>query len=296
MPICHFGPRPWVRAERERLSALRFERIGVTPLGATLGAELSGVDLDALDPATFAEIRRAFDEYKVIFFRDQAISTATHLAFAERFGPLEEHPFLSAKPGYEKIVEFAKSESMVGVENVWHHDVTWRLRPSLGSVLRAVAVPPVGGDTLFADMVAAYEGLDDATRKRIENAVAVHDFSNSFGLMMSPEKLAEFQAQYPPARHPVVRTHPRTGRRCLYVNAIFTSHIEGLERAESDELLDHLFRQADVPEYQCRFRWENNSIAFWDNVAVQHYAASDYDPQERVMERVTVIGEEAVPT
>ena len=300
MPICHFGPRPWVRAERERLAALRFEKIGVTPLGATLGAELSGVDLAGLeqaelDHATFEEIRRAFDEYKVIFFRDQAISTAAHLAFAERFGPLEEHPFLDAKPGYENIVEFAKSESVVGVENTWHHDVTWRLRPSLGSVLRAVEVPPVGGDTLFADMVAAYEGLDDATKARIEDAVAVHDFSHSFGLMMSPEKLAAFQEQYPPARHPVVRTHPRTGRRCLYVNAIFTSHIEGLERAESDELLDHLFRQADVPEYQCRFRWQKNSIAFWDNVAVQHYAVSDYDPEVRLMERVTVIGEEVAP-
>jgi len=291
MPIRHHGPRPWVRTERERLAALHFEKIGVAPLGATLGAELHGVDLADLDDQTFEEIERAFYEYKVIFFRDQEISTAQHLDFAKRFGELEEHPFLDSKQGYENIVEFAKSEAVVGVENVWHHDVTWRLCPSLGSVLRAREVPRVGGDTLFSDMVAAYEGLDDETKAKLDGAVAVHDFSHSFGMLMSPEKLAEFQEQYPPARHPVVRTHPRTGRPCLYVNAIFTSHIEGMERAESDALLERLFRQADVPEYQCRFRWQKNSIAFWDNIAVQHYAASDYDPEVRVMERVTVIGE-----
>ncbi len=292
MPIRHFGPRAWVRAERERLAALRFDRIGVQPQGATLGAEISGVDLGHLDDATFAELERAFLEYKVLFFRDQDISTEQHLAFARRFGELEEHPFLDAKEGYEKIVEFAKDERVIGVENVWHHDVTWRLTPSLGSVLRAVDVPGVGGDTLFSDMYAAYEGLDDDTRQRIDDAVAVHDFSHSFGLAMEPEELAEQQKKFPPARHPVVRTHPGTGRRCLYVNAIFTSHIEGMERSDSDALLDHLYRQADVPEYQCRLRWQKNTIAFWDNRAVQHYASSDYDPQRRVMERVTIIGEE----
>jgi taurine dioxygenase len=292
MPIRHFGPRPWVRAERQRLAALRFDRIGIAPLAATIGAELSGVDLGHLDDATFAEVERAFLAYKVIFFRDQDITTEQHLAFAERFGELEEHPFLRAKDGYQKIVEFAKDERVIGVENVWHHDVTWRTQPSLGSVLRAVDVPRVGGDTLFADMCAAYEGLDEKLKRRIDGAVAVHDFSHSFGLAMSPEELAVQQAKYPPARHPLVRTHPATGRRCLYVNAIFTSHVEGLPADESRALLEHLYRQADVPEYQCRFRWQKNSIAFWDNRAVQHYAVSDYDPQRRVMERVTIIGDD----
>ena len=294
MPIRHVGPRPWVRAERERLAALRFDRIGVAPLGATVGAEISGVDLGHLDGATFAEIERAFHEYKVIFFRDQDITTEQHLAFAARFGELEEHPFLRAKQGYQKIVEFAKDDRVIGVENVWHHDVTWRIQPSLGSVLRAVDVPGIGGDTLFADMCAAYEGLDDGVKRSIDGAVPLHDFSHSFGLAMSPDKLAEQQAKYPPARHPLVRTHPATGRRCLYVNAIFTSHVEGMPAEESRALLEHRYRQADVPEYQCRFRWQKNSIAFWDNRAVQHYAASDYDPQRRVMERVTIIGDEPV--
>jgi taurine dioxygenase len=292
MPIRHFGPRPWVRAERERLAALRFDRIGVVPVGATIGAELSGVDLGHLDDATFAEVERAFHAFKVLFFRDQDLTTEQHLAFARRFGELEEHPFLQSKDGYDNIVQFAKDERVIGVENVWHHDVTWRITPSLGSVLRAVDVPGVGGDTLFSDMVAAYEGLPESVRARIDDAVAVHDFTHSFGLAMKPEELADQQKKYPPARHPVVRTHPATGRRCLYVNAIFTSHIEGLTDEDSAELLELLYRQADVPEYQCRFRWQKNSIAFWDNRAVQHYASSDYDPQRRVMERVTIIGDE----
>jgi taurine dioxygenase len=292
MPIFHPGPRAWVRAERERLAAMRFEHIGVAPLGTTVGAEISGVDLSQLDDATFAEIERAFAAYKVIFFRDQDITTEDQLAFAKRFGELEEHPFIPAKPGYEQIVQFKKNERVIGVENIWHHDVTWRLRPSLGSVLRAIDVPAIGGDTLFADMCAAYEGLGADVKAKIDSAYAVHDFTHTFGRMMSPDKLAEQQKQFPPARHPVVRTHPVTGRRCLYVNVAFTSHIEGLPRAESDALLEHLYRQADVPEYQCRFRWQKNSLAFWDNCAVQHYAASDYDPQVRVMERVTIIGEE----
>ncbi len=291
MPKLYYGPRPHVRAERERLSALRFERIRVRPAGATLGAEIGDVDLGRLDDATFAEIERAFLEYKVIFFRDQKISTEQHLAFAERFGELEDHPFLRAKEGYDKIVEFAKDDKAIGVENAWHSDVTWREIPSLGSVLRAIEIPAFGGDTLFADMEAAYAGLSARTKTRIEGMKAVHDFVHNFGLLMSEEERTTHRAKYPEARHPVVRTHPVTGRKSLYVNAIFTRGIEGLSEDESAALLERLYREADVPEYQCRFRWRRDSIAFWDNRAVQHYAVSDYDPQHRVMDRVTVIGD-----
>lgn len=291
MPRRKFGPRSHVRAERERLDALRFDRIGIIPLGATCGAEVTGVDLGDVDQATFAEIEKAFLDYKVLFFRDQDITTDQHVAFAARFGELEEHPFIPAKEGYEMVVDLKKDEHIKGVENVWHSDVSWRQIPSLGSVLRAAEVPGVGGDTLFADMEAAYAGLAPETQERIDGLSAVHDFKTSFGLYMTEEQLAKQLEKFPPATHPVVRTHPVTGRKSIYVNAIFTSHIEGMSREESDELLDHLFEQSDTPEYQCRFRWQKNSFAFWDNRALQHYANSDYDPQPRRMERVTVIGD-----
>jgi taurine dioxygenase len=249
---------------------------------------------EPLDDETFAEIERAHLDYKVIFFRDQDLTIGQHLAFARRFGELEEHPFLPAKDGYGEVIRFAKDETTVGYENIWHSDVSWREVPSLGSVLRAVEVPDVGGDTLFSDMEAAYESLDDEVKERIEGRTAVHDFTHSFGRALDPETLAERQEQFPAVEHPVVRTHPATGRRSIYVNAIFTSHIVGLDPDESDRLLDLLCRQAAFPEYQCRFRWRKNSIAFWDNRAVQHYAANDYWPRTRVMERVTIIGDRPV--
>jgi len=272
-----------------------YHRLTLQPLSPTVGAEISGVDLArTLDDATLAELRRALLEYKVIFFRDQDITTEQHLAFARRFGALETHPFAPHKEGYPEVLLLEKNEEVGGYENVWHSDVTWRLQPSLGSVLRAREVPEVGGDTLFCDMYAAYDGLDDDVKASLEGLRAVHDFTRTFGRRLEPEALVQKQEEYPPAEHPVVRTHPETGRKALYVNAAFTSHVVGLERAQSRPLLDLLYRQATVPEYQCRFRWRPESIAFWDNRAVQHYAASDYWPQRRVMERVTIIGDTPV--
>lgn len=275
--------------------AAPYLRITPVPLSPTVGAEIGGVDLaQPLDDETFAEVHRALLAYKVIFFRDQQITTEQHLAFARRFGELEVHPFAPQKPGHPEVLVLEKNADFGGYENIWHSDVTWRLQPSLGSVLRAVEVPPVGGDTLFCDMYAAFEGLDDAVRTRIDGLRAVHDFTQTFGRALSPEQLAEKQKEFPAAEHPVVRTHPETGRKALYVNAAFTSHVVGLPRDESRALLDLLYRQATVPEYQCRFRWRPGSIAVWDNRAVQHYAASDYFPQRRVMERVTIIGDTPV--
>jgi taurine dioxygenase len=285
------GIRPGVRAERERLAGLRFDEIGVRPLGVTLGAEIEGVDLANLDDATFAEVRRAWLEYKVVFFRSQQIDAPQQLAFARRFGELEEHPFLAATESHDEIVRFEKGEDVSGYENLWHSDVSWREAPALGSVLRAIDVPPLGGDTLFSDMITAYTDLDDEVKERIDGLHAVHDFTHNFGAAMDPDTLAEKKKEFPAALHPVVRTHPETGRKILFVNSIFVSHIDGIPREESEWLLDLLFRQATVPEYQCRFRWEKGSVAFWDNRATQHYAASDYWPNRRVMERVAIIGD-----
>jgi taurine dioxygenase len=183
------------------------------------------------------------------------------------------------------------NEQHKGTENFWHSDVTWRQEPSLGSMLRAVEVPPVGGDTLFADMEAAYEGLGRSMRDMLDGLVAVHDFTHVFSGGRSAEEGAALQEQYPPAEHPVIRTHPVTGRKSIYVNVAFTVRIKGLRREESQQLLRYLYAQADLPERQVRFRWARGSVAFWDNRCVQHYAVSDYWPQERVMERVTIVGD-----
>ena len=287
------GPRESVRKESEQLAKLSFDRIGVKPLAPTIGAEIEGVDLANLDEKTFAEVKQAWLAYKVVFFRDQQIDAQQQIAFGRRFGDLEEHPFLAATE-HDKVVRFEKSEEVGGYENLWHSDVSWREVPALGSVLRAIEVPEVGGDTLFTDMIAAYEGLDDEIKERIDGLTASHDFSHSFGRAMSSEELAEKQKEFPAVSHPVVRTHPETGRKILYVNSIFTAHIEGVAEEESTYLLELLGRQAMVPEYQCRFRWQNDSVAFWDNRAVQHYAASDYWPHRRVMERIAIIGDRPV--
>jgi taurine dioxygenase len=285
------GPRV-VRRTADDNDRAPYERIQLRPLGPIIGAEVEGVDLTRPIPAAVREeLHRALLEWKVLFLRDQHVTGEQHRRFARLWGELEVHPFLPAGEVPE-VVRFEKGDRTKGYENVWHSDVSWRRLPSMASVLRAVEVPELGGDTLWCDMGAAYDGLGDGLRARIDGLVAVHDFVASFGRGMPADKLAEMRAEYPPATHPVVRTHPETGRRTLYVNRIFTSHIVGLEPDDSDELLDRLCRQADVPEYQIRFRWQPDSIAWWDNRATQHYAVSDYWPQRRVMERATIIGDQ----
>ena len=287
----HAGPRR-LRPTYDENDRTPYRRVSPRPLSPTVGAEIEGISLaEPMDDETYGEVHRALLEYKVIFFRDQDITPEQHVAFARRFGDLETHPFVRHRDGHPEVMVLKKSEKMGGYENVWHSDVTWRLEPSLGSVLLAREVPEVGGDTLFCDMVSAYEGLDDELRARVDGLKAIHDFTQTFGRFMSDEELKKKKEEFPPAAHPVVRTHPETGRKGLYVNAAFTSHIVGMEPEESDRLLDLLYRQATVPEYQCRFHWERHSVAFWDNRAVQHYAVSDYYPSRRLMERVTVIGD-----
>ena len=272
-----------------------YERITPNPLSPTIGAEIGGVSLaEPMDDETFDEVHRALLEFKVIFFRDQDITPEQHVAFAGRFGDLETHPFVPHRESHPQVMVLKKNERMGGFENVWHSDVTWRLQPSLGSVLLAREVPAVGGDTLFCDMYAAYDGLDDDLRESIDGLRAIHDFTRTFGPIMSADELAKKREEFPPAEHPVVRTHPETDRRGLYVNAAFTDYIVGMDPEESRRLLVKLYRQATVPEYQCRFRWRPFSVAFWDNRAVQHYAASDYYPSRRLMERVTIVGDTPV--
>jgi taurine dioxygenase len=274
----------------------RAETLTITPLTPTIGALVAGADLKAPLPETaLTSLRGALLDWKVLFFRDQVITTEQHLAFARNFGALEIHPFAPHKAGFPEVLAITHNRESRGRENTWHSDVTWREEPSLGSILRAIEIPPVGGDTLFADMAAAYEGLGADLKAEIEGRVAVHDFAHfRKGLRRAGKSEGEIEAfnrRYPMVEHPVVRTHPETGEKALYVNAAFTQHIVGLAPERSAELLKILYAQAAIPEYQCRFRWENHSIAFWDNRASQHYAVSDYWPAVRRMERVTVVGD-----
>ncbi|GAB2535799.1 TauD/TfdA dioxygenase family protein [Nocardia heshunensis] len=285
------GPFTHLLDEHTRLAGLTWQHFEARQVGATLGAEISGIDLTAeLPDAAIDEIRRALHAYKVLFFRDQPLTSAAHVAFARRFGDLEVHPFLPGNTELPELVRFEKSAQIAGFENSWHHDVTWRETPSMGAILHAISVPEIGGDTLFSDMYAAYEFLDDDTKARIENLDAVHDYTRAFGFALGPEQQAEMRAKFPSVRHPVVCTHPATGRRHLYVNRVFTDRIEGLAPDESRALIDELCRAADSPEHQVRLHWQPDTIAFWDNAAVQHYAASDYWPQVRIMERASIIG------
>ena len=199
------------------------------------------------DDSTRAELDKAFLDHKVLFFRDQHITTEQHVEFCRGFGELEIHPFVPCKPGYPEVMVLTHDESRKGHENAWHSDVTWRQEPSLGSMLRAVEVPDVGGDTLFADMEAAFEGLGPAMQEMCSSLTAVHDFTRVFGGLKSADELAELREKYPPAEHPVIRTHPVTGRKSIYVNVAFTSHIVGLRPDESTQLLRHLYRQAVDP-------------------------------------------------
>ena len=269
----------------------------IHPMTPTLGAEISGMDLNQpQSEATMQKLEQAFVESKVLFFRNQDITTEEHLRFARFFGELEIHPFAPKKEGFPEVLVIQHDENNRGRENTWHSDVTWRKKPSLGSILRALEVPDFGGDTLFSDMNAAYKGLDDETKERIEGKVAVHDFANFRRALIkrgaTPEQVEEFNQKYPNPEHPVVRTHPVTGLRSIYVNIAFTQFIKDMSEDESRRTLRKLYAQAQIPEYQCRFRWKKDSIAFWDNRAVQHYAVSDYFPKRRIVERVTICGDE----
>jgi len=264
--------------------------ITITPLTPCIGAEISGVDLGSPDIVdAIPAIRAALLDHKVIFFREQHITATQHITFARHFGDLEIHPATPKDQAEREILRITHGPDSRGRENAWHSDVTWRESPSLGSILRAIEVPEVGGDTLFADMHAAFTRLSPALQIIATQLTAVHDIARVFAGRLG-QSAEELHAKYPPQRHPVVRTHPETGQPCLFVNTAFTSHIEGLAADESDRLLAHLYAQAANPEIQCRFRWQPGSIAFWDNRASQHFACSDYFPARRVMERVTIAG------
>ena len=277
----------------------------IEQLTCSIGAELIGVSLAdaARDDGLFAEIRHALLRHRVLFLRDQDISRADHVAFAKQFGALEDHPIVGSHPEHPGLVQIYKTPEgpIDRYENAWHTDATWRDAPPMGCVLRCVECPPVGGDTMWANMALAYDKLPEEIKTRISTLRARHSIEASFGAVMPAEKRLVLKAKYPDAEHPVVRTHPETNEKVLFVNA-FTTHFTNYHtpanvRYGQDanpgaaDLLRYLISQAFVPEYQVRWRWRPNSVAIWDNRSTQHYAVMDYAPCHRKMERAGIIGD-----
>ncbi|NBE56874.1 TauD/TfdA dioxygenase family protein [Streptomyces boluensis] len=286
-------------------ASVRRTSIKAEPLTCTLGAELVGVDLGdaSRDDDLAAEIKTLLLRYKVLFLRDQDLTRAEHVAFASRLGPLEDHPVLGSDPDHPGLVRIYKDldSKPEHYENALHCDATWRESPPMGAVLRCVETPEVGGDTIWVDMAEAYRRLPEHVKAQIEGLHARHSIEATFGAAMPVEQRHQLKAKYPDPEHPVVRTHPETGEKVLFVNA-FTTHFVDFHTPENvrcgqdyapgaGNLLTYLISQAAIPEYQVRWRWQPNSVAIWDNRSTQHYAVQDYWPAVRKMERAGITGD-----
>jgi taurine dioxygenase len=278
--------------------------ITVNRIAGALGAEIGGVDLSQpLGDKFIGEIRQALTDNCVIFFRGQHLTPDQHLAFGRRFGALQVHDFVDGLDDHQEIIEVRKEAyEMRNFGGGWHSDVSYLEAPALGSVLYAREVPDAGGDTMFANQYLAYETLSDGLKEMLGTMRAVHSARRSYGLA-APRRADEgktamgihfTEEAHGEVDHPVVRTHPWSGRKCLYVHGGFTVRFQGMTEEESAPLLHYLYKHAVRPEFTCRFRWEKNSIAFWDNRCVQHNAINDYNGQRRVMHRVTIEGERPV--
>ncbi len=273
--------------------------VDVIPTNGGVGAEVHGVDLAGeLGNADFAAIRDAFFEHGVIFFRDQKLTPEQHIAFAERWGPININRFFAAVDGYPQIAEVRKEpDQKANIGGGWHTDHSYDEAPAMGSILLAREVPPRGGDTLFASMYAAYDALSDGLKDTLSRLNAVHSSRHVFGRGGYHDddggtegRIGNREAATQDAIHPVVLAHPDTGRKALYVNRAFTTHIDGWTVEESQPLLQYLYQHAARPEFTCRFEWREGSIAFWDNRCTWHYAANDYHGARRLMHRITVEG------
>lgn len=269
--------------------------ITIKPLNPVIGAELFGVDLrEELPEDDVAAIKQALDRYQVVFFRDQDITPDQHLAFGRRFGELHVHPSVRGKPREqwsEIMPVHADSATARIAGDKWHTDVSCDEKPPLASILHLSTIPESGGDTLFSSMYAAYDALSEPLKALLEGLTATHDGAPNYDDRARRSREENADRVNPVAVHPVIATHPSTGKKTIYVNSTFTVRINELADAESKAVLDFLFAHVARPEFQCRFRWQRNSIAFWDNRAVQHYAVWDYYPAVRTGRRVTIRGD-----
>ena len=265
----------------------------IQPVTGVIGAEVVGADLQNLTDAQFEQIEQAFTDHLVLFFRDQpALPIEAHVAFGKRFGPLHTHPVAPGPEGHpEVMIIHADADSKYADGNNWHTDVSCDLLPPLGSCLQMRVLPPVGGDTLFANMYEAYETLSPMMQEFLADKTAMHESEHVYRGRYAERGVDDTGKVYPSAEHPVVRTHPRSGRQALFVNPSFTTRINGLTTQESKTILQMLYQHQQRPEFQVRFRWSENAIAFWDNRCTQHFAIWDYWPNERMGHRVTIRGE-----
>lgn len=260
------------------------------------GAEVLGVDLANPTNSDMETIRAAYRDYGVIFFRDQKLTPEDHIAFAQRWGRIDINKFFPANGQYPEIAEVRKEkEQKVNIGGGWHTDHSYDTEPAMGSILVARELPDAGGDTLFADMYKAYDALSDGMKETLSRLKAVHSNAAAFGaggFYKSSDQAGGFKGEslIGEAVHPVVVTHPLSGRKALYVNPGFTTHFEGWNWFESRALLDYLFAHATKPEFACRFEWRRGSVAFWDNRATWHYAVNDYHGEKRLMHRITIAG------
>ena len=264
----------------------------VRRIAGALGAEVLGVDLAKDFPEE--EIRRAFLEHQVIFFRDQRLAPAQFMAFARRMGKPIEYPFVRGIDGFPEVIEVKKLEhERHNFGGIWHSDTTYLEEPPMGSMLLARELPPYGGDTLFANQYLAYESLSEGMRRLLDGLTAVNSSANADVSRTREDRIKE-QARTTEelvSEHPVVRTHPETGRKALYVNVAHTACFKGMTKEESAPVLSFLFQHQVKPEFTCRFQWRVGSLAFWDNRCVQHNPVNDYHGHRRVMHRITLAGD-----
>jgi taurine dioxygenase len=277
---------------------LNVEPLSFEPLTGVLGAVVRGVDVStSLSDETIAALRQGLLEHHVLFFRDQTITPEQQMAFGRRFGELDEHPFVHGRPDHPEILEIiTEANDRVNFGGGWHSDVTFLEEPDLGSILYAVDVPAAGGDTLFANQQAAYEGLSSTMKRLVDGLVAIHSAAPQYGpggysTMSQSVETKSPELATARVEHPIVRTHPESGRKGLYVNPAFTVGIKGMRPDEEAALLQFLFKHGSKEVYTCRFRWEVGSLAMWDNRSVMHYALHDYAGKRRHMRRITVKGD-----
>lgn len=283
--------------DRARRVGKQFENFKLSPMTATIGAEIDGIRIGALDKSTLDELKSAWIDWKVLVFRDQDVSVEDHVNFSRQFSGLEEHPFTPHIPDHPEVIVLESTPGAPEAAEVFHSDLTYLQCPPMGSILRGRIIPSFGGDTIWSDMEAAYDGLEESLRQFLDDRRAIHTVTkNVLNLKSKAAKAEELRRKFPDRSQPIVRVHPVSGRLSLYVNESFTSHIEGMDAMDSQELLRFLYRQALIPLYQVRVRWRPNTFVMWDNRSTQHYVVPDFFSNHRRMERTTLVGDEPAPS